>query len=417
MATVHKVTPKNGAKTFRDGCKAHWQVRPNPAEAAHGVGKATRCRQGPAEALAGQIRDQLHRGVFVAADRTTVGEWAESWLTAKRLKGVRAGTLRNYGKALRLRIIPTLGAYPMTQLRPEHVRAAAAEWTDAPSAANFAAAVLRDMYARWTADGRSLPRGNPVTVAEVAPKPARQPRHPLTDVQVQAWREALLADMRPMFDIESYAGARMSEVLGLQEQDITWIGKLAAPLAPQLVELAALPPDRYAARRVCVRFARQLDDPRYHGGASVAVDTKNKRAKRSLPLPQTLVRTLAEGLTAYPPLPGGWLFGNRRGPGRAVALDPRPWHPKAYNRCLRTAATKVGIPLPPGQCSHALRHYRVSVLRDEGVADQRIAEWIGDSVQTITQTYGQPMPDSLEQISEVINARESAPRLRVVHGG
>jgi integrase len=91
-----------------------------------------------------------------------------------------------------------------------------------------------------------------------------------------------------------------------------------------------------------------------------------------------------------------------------------PYVQGGYRRWLGRAAERAGIDLPAGQCSHALRHHCVSVLRDRGFSDQAIGEWIGDTAQTIAQTYGRPMPDTLDRMAAVLDEAHTAPRLRVV---
>jgi integrase len=414
MATVQAVLPKGGAKKFRDGCTKHWQVRPNPSERKLGVAKETLCRQGPAEARAGEVRHQIHRGVYVTDDKTTVAEWAEKWLTGKRLKGLRPASIRILETNLRLRIVPALGARRMTSVRPEHVRDAATGWVAyGPAATRLTTTHLREMFKNWAEDGRPLPHGNPVQTG-LLKQPLKQHVDPLTVAQVQAWRDALPEDMRPLVDVQSYFGARMSEVLGLREEDLAWTGRdMSQPLADQLRHLAHCPPERYKAARVMLRFDRQLGRRQFASGQSVGVPTKNRRARRQLPMPQWLTATLADHLTRWPAV-DGWLFTNWRAGGRnGKAAHPRPYSQRGYSQWLSDAAA-AAIPLPKGQLSHALRHHCVSVLRDQGFSDQAIGDWIGDTALTVQKTYGRPMPDSFDRMSAALDALHTGPRLRVV---
>jgi integrase len=425
MATVVRVQP-TGAK-FRDGCKVHWQVTPNPAERRLKVGKETFCKQGPANARAGEIRDKIHRGVYVADDSTTVSEWAEKWLTACKLRGLRPATLSFYGGQLRLRILPAFGTQPMVTVRRDQVRAAAASWATLPAAAEQAVETLRTMYSDWAKDDRPLPRGNPASAITV-PQPDKAHTDPLTIAQVHAWRDALPEDMRAIVDIEAYTGGRMNEILGLIETDFEWIGRdVSAPLADGLRRLAELPPERYEERCVTLRTQAQLGRRNHNGGASVRVPTKNKLANRTLPVEQSLTATLAEHFAKYPPVDHAghrWLFTNRRrfgGGSGALTAHPRPYQGNVYSRWLRRAAAAARVPLPDNQCSHALRHHRVSVLRDAGIGNDRVAEWIGDTEQTVMLKYGAPMHDSKKRTAAVISRLDAEAtagrRLRVVGDG
>ena len=72
MASVQKVLPKNGASSS-DGRATHWQVVPGSNERGL-VRKETKRSRAEANALAGEIRSKIHRGVFVRDDKTTVAE-------------------------------------------------------------------------------------------------------------------------------------------------------------------------------------------------------------------------------------------------------------------------------------------------------------------------------------------------------
>lgn len=427
MATVDRKPAPNGRK-FRDGCAVHWQVRPNPSEVALGVGKETFCRQGPATARAGEIRDKIHRGLFVADDKTTLAEWVEQSYTAAVVRGDRPASLESRRVAARLRILPVLGHLPVTAIRREDVEKWAAELPPTPRgrAAEKAVSMLRALFNEWMERGRPLPRGNPVP-RYLIKTPEKKYADPLTVAQVHAWRDALPEDMRGAFEVEAYTGSRMSEVLGLREEDLVWIGRdTGAPLADQLRGLAELPAERYAERKVCLRFQRQLGRRGYYAGASVGAPTKNRRANRAVPLDQSTVAFLADSLTAHAPV-GGWLFTNSRQPGcepgirkgapgwgSMPATHRRPFTHTTYRVRLNKAARDAGVTLPANQCSHALRHHCVSVLRDRGFSDQAIGEWIGDSAVTVQLVYGRPMPDSMDRMSAAMADAHAAPRLRLV---
>jgi integrase len=436
MVSVAKALPKAG-KQFRGcGCTAHWQVAPNPSEKKLGVRRKTFCRKGEAQARAGEIRNQIHRGVFVRDDKTTVAEWAEQWL-ADAAGRVRPGTLYRYRNHVQLRIAPMqLRTLPMTAVRPDHVRA----WiTEMRNAGNFGVgkdntvapsgeiamtvATLRAMFNQWAADGRPLPHGNPV-VNGLVPKQPERPRYdPLTVEEVHRWRDALPDYMRIIVDVEAYTGGRMSEVLGLREEDIVWVGRdVTRPMVDQLYGLAREPAEQYEARRVMLRFQRQLvGDRPGERERSLSAPMKNRRANRDVPLPQWLARTLVDHLIRWPTW-DGWLFTDPYpGYGVKMAADPvpaapaQPYRQGIYLAALSKAADRAGISLPPGTRSHALRHHCVSVLRDGGFSDQAIAEWIGDSPLTIQATYGRPMPGTADRIATALTEMYTAPRhLRAV---
>lgn len=398
--------------------------------------------------------DLMGRRSGPLADRTTtIAQWAQQWQASANW---RRSTREGHEGTVRLHINPYIGHRLMTELTRDDVRLWVAQMRDrGVGVPTMVKAVedLRTMYGVWLEDGRLLPGGVPIPRGLVKRSP-RKEFTPLTTAQVQAWAAAMPADMALMVEVEAFYGARESEILGLREEDVIWTGKdTSAPLAAQLGQLAGLPPDKYDARNPQVRFQRKLERV-----TRVAAPPKNTRANRTLRLPRWLAAKLAAQLGQWPPA-GGWLFVNRRAPGSARVLtdearaqlrreatrrhrarlrgedvplrnagappggpgfhftpDGQPYHAARYNVWLHKAADSAGIVLPPKQCSHALRHHCVSVLRALGWSDQDIGAWIGDTAQTVAQVYGRPMPGSLDRIAAALSAEreDPGPPLRAV---
>lgn len=392
------------------------------------------------------------------ADRTTtIAQWAERWVASGPSRGWRPGTAQRRRYQVPKHILPELGQYLVTELRRDDVRLWAARMAASgvgPAARRTAVTDLHAMFSAWLKDDRVLPRGNPVPAGLVKTAP-RKEFAPLTPSQVESLAEAMPADMRLMVRIEAFYGARMSEILGLREEDVTFTGlDVAAPLALQLARLADLPADKYETRKPRLRFQRKLEVDRTAG------PIKNARGNRTLPLPQWLAAALAAQLEKWPAA-DGWLFVNRRprtGRGRVVMLAdvvaasgfsqstvsrvlngpwgysqseatrrkvretaarlgyglPQPFALQTYRQAINRAAATAGVTLPPEQCSHSLRHHCVSVLRDKGWSDQDIGYWIGDTAATVAAVYGRPMPDALDRISAELSAARDVPRLRAV---
>jgi integrase len=411
MASVHRALPKNGGKRFRDGCALHWQVRPNPSEAARGVAKETVCKRAQADAIAARVKTELNSGTHVDMrqhDKITVAEWAQEYTAAARQRKVSLSTQRRYESMCRKHIVPHLGHRTMVSVR----RAEVDEWAAGRMQAGLkessmatVGVVLRHMFNLWMEREHPLPRGNPVR-GRLVTVPPKDFGHGLSVAEVGRWRDAAPDDVRAMVDLEAYTGSRESEIRGLKAGDITWRGvkDTAEPLGPFLTRLAELPDDEFDEWDVEVTFRRRVDRLGEEG------PTKNARANRTLPLSQEMTGRLGAHLTRWPPA-HGWLFTNMR-----AVIVGRPWTPTTYLKHLQAAADAAGVRLPPNQISHAFRHHCVSVLRDRGLNDHQIAEWVGDTALTITTTYGQPMADSKRRTMAVIKETRAAarPRLRVV---
>jgi integrase len=342
------------------------------------------------------------------ADRTTtVAQWAERWLAQGRgPRGEwREGTLRQRRSSVR-HVVRGVGHYQVTELRRDDVRAWVSRMRQAgtgPVAIQQAAEALHAMYSAWLDGDRILPRGNPVPPGIVKAQP-RKEFTPLTTAQVHALAAAMPPEMTLMVETEAFYGARMSEIRALREEDIIFTGRdMLAPLAPQLAALAALPAEKYEARGPSLRWQRKLElDGRTPG------PMKNARGNRTLPFPQWLAAAFAVQLERWPAV-DGWLFTNRR-VNHGRGLDPRPVGQTTYGRFLHIAAGKAGVTLPPKQCSHALRHHCVSVLRAKGWSDQDIGYWIGDTATTVGLVYGRPMPGAIGRISaDLSTTRDAAP--------
>jgi integrase len=341
------------------------------------------------------------------ADRTTtIEQWARRWLDSGKSRGWRPETLRVRRYVVPRNVLSEMGHYLVTELRRDDVRLWVARMRDrGTTTATMIQAIetLRSMYSAWLKDDRLLPRGIPVPPGLVKEQPRKQ-FTPLTAAEVHALATAMPPDMRVVVTAQSFYGTRVSEILALREEDMTWTGRdLLAPLGAQLARLAELPADKYAARRPRLRFDRKQERD------GTAGPVKNRRGHRDMPLPQWLAADLGAQLARWPAV-NGWLFTNPRlNSGRGAGSDPLPLRIDAYQTWLEKAARKAGITLPPNQCTHALRHHAVSVLRASGWNDHDIGEWIGDSAQTVAATYGRPMPDALDKIAAHLSmSRETA---------
>ena len=363
----------------------------------------------------------------LADKATTVAQWSERWLAAARSpdgKPWRPSTAQIYRSWCRAHISPDpIARMRMTEIRRDDVRLWLGRRQDAgacPSARRNALTLLHAMYQTWIKDGRLLPYGNPA-VLMLSPRPARKDWLPLTREQVTAWAAHMPAEMRLIVTMEAFYGPRCSEILAIREEDVEFKGKnLSTAVGPQLARLAELPGDDYRDRNLRLHFQRKIELDRTAG------PMKNRRGDRKLPLPQWLCADLADQLNTWPAV-NGWLFTNRNarhtrpqaagGPTAAARIGaglPMPYLITTYTDRLRHAASAAGITLPPRQCSHALRHHCVSVLRDMGKSDQQIAFWIGDAELTVATVYGRPMPDAMDRIADDLSDHREQPRLRAV---
>ncbi len=70
---------------------------------------------------------EVERGE-VYDEKLTVEAYATKWLEQKRNEGLASRTISRYESAVRLHVVPALGALPLAKVKPLHVRQAMATW-------------------------------------------------------------------------------------------------------------------------------------------------------------------------------------------------------------------------------------------------------------------------------------------------
>ena len=73
------------------------------------------------------------------------------------------------------------------------------------------------------------------------------------------------------------------------------------------------------------------------------------------------------------------------------------------SRWFNPLIEKLGIPQPKGSAFHALRHGRVSVLREAGVPDDIVMKWAGHSTLKVTDHYTHRGADALSEMAERVS--------------
>ena len=216
-------------------------------------------------------------------------------------------------------------------------------------------------------------------------------------------------------------------MLGLREEDITFTGKdEAAPLGPQLARLAALPASRVQRAQPAAALHRTSSDRWTRETASTKNRQRRPVAARS---PRSLAAELAAQLAQWPRRgrvavhqPAGT---GRQRRQRARGQDPTR-HPGGAPEAIGASLIPAVVPHRRGRgrcdaaaghrATHMLRHHRVRVLRDLGWREEEIADWIGDTEQTLTRVYGKRERTSMSDRADELAAGREAPsrRLRAV---
>lgn len=310
-----------------------------------------------AEAAWRDLKSTVKGGGPLPDKTTTVAQWADRWLEAGDR---RPDTITGHRSTINLYIKPHFGDSLVIAVQPDQVRLWVArlhqqgpvgkQARDGNAAIGKAVKLLHAMFAQWQKDRRYLPYGNPVD-SGLAPDPPPKMFTPLTVAEVHRLAAAMPPEAALAAETEAFFGPRVSEVLGLREEDFTFTGKdPAAPLGPQLAALARLSTAEYEARRPRIRFGRRVNRSRQ------TAPMKNRRGYRFLPFPQHMAAAYAAQLAAWPAA-GGWVFVNRE--WRCKPPQPRGAGPYRRATRRRPAGSAGGRSGPPGRrCCCRMRSRR-----------------------------------------------------------
>ena len=181
-----------------------------------------------AEKRLAEILHQLDTGTFMKPGKATLGDFLERWLKDYAYANLAPRTAEGYETIVRRHLIPELGHFPLTQLKPEHIQ---------------------KYYARTLAAGRCNGKGplNPLTVrhhhmalhnalkcavkwgllarnpadAVDIPRPTRSEMRVMSENDLNRFLEAAKATpYYPLFYLALFTGMRRSELLALRWSDV-----------------------------------------------------------------------------------------------------------------------------------------------------------------------------------------------------
>lgn len=155
------------------------------------------------------------RELPVAATRETVGQYVTAWLDTL---DVGPGTWPRYRQHITQRIIPTLGATPLSDLSPQAVRLAMLEWTGAPQTRGGTLRLLRAAMKQAVADRRIAhdPTAG-IPYPRIPPHEART----LTGAEARRLMDTVKGErFAPILVLSLGLGVRRGEALGLRTADV-----------------------------------------------------------------------------------------------------------------------------------------------------------------------------------------------------
>ena len=311
----------------------------------------------------------LARGTMKAPTKKTLSQAAEEFLT-----GIEAGTIRSrsgdpykpsarraYEQALRLRVLPELGGYRLSEVRRTDVQ----DFADRMQAQDHSPSTIRNtLLPLRKIFNRALNRG------EVAV-------NPMQGLELQAVRGKRDRIASPQ------EAAQLLAALPEEDQAL-WATALYTGLRQG--ELRALDWSHIDLANARIQVERSLD------AKGTFVDPKSRAGKRSVPIP----KVLRQHLLAHRLRSGrseGLVFQNTKGkpfnPGTAIDRARRAW--------------KAADLQPIGM--HECRHTFASLMIAADVNAKSLSTFMGHANISITMDrYGHLMPGSEEQAAALMDA-------------
>lgn len=311
--------------------------------------------------LKGILRDH-EDGLTIAPHNYTVADAVREWLTYG-LSGRSRRTVEKCTILANTHVIPALGARKLRDLSADDID----QWL-LEKANDLSTRTLREIMsvlrrAITRAQARDKVKRNVVLLCEIPEGTTGRPSKSLTLSQAEALLTAAEASYMHAYVVLSLLiGARTEELRALTWSHVDLDGKPATQDAP------AVPPSIMVWRSVRA------------GG-----DTKTKRSRRTLALPQRCVDALRQHRIRQDTLRqqtgSHWQNNDLVFPSRVGT----PWDASHVRREFRKVAEAAGLD-SGAWTPRELRHSFVSLMSDAGVPVEHIARLVGHSGTSTTET-------------------------------
>ncbi|RYB91010.1 site-specific integrase [Nocardioides oleivorans] len=306
-----------------------------------------------------EVTASVVRGDYVdpKAGRITVASYATQW---ESVRVHSDGSARIVDNALRLHLLPALGAYPLASVLPTQVQG----FVHGLEAKGLAPGSVRNIYdvtARVfeaAVYDRKIPRTPCVKIR--LPSGGGVEVVPPTVEEIDAVRVELDPRYRAALLVLSGSGLRIGEFLGLGMFDVNYLGR-------------------------SIRVERQRLQ------TNALADLKTKASRRTVPIGQVVVDGLTEHLREFP------------GTDEALFVDEwgKPLSYSRWKKMLAAAAGRAGVELT----SHDLRHFAASALISGGASVKQVQAFLGHASAVITlRTYAHLFPGDEDRTRVVLDA-------------
>ena len=325
-------------------------------------------RKVDAQAWLNEINASVLTGRYVnpKAGKITLKAYATTW-EANQVQGDAQTRLTD--NALRLHILPKLGARPLETLRHSDVQNLIKGWSEAP----LAAGTIRNHYGvltRLLADAVAdrLLAESPCTDRIKLPSPSDEeiviPTEEEIAQLVGEFTGPRLARYRALPLLLVGTGLRIGELLGLQAPEDVVMIRREIHVRRQMLQSGALGPPKTDMSRRTVRMAPALKD------------------------------MLAEHLAQFPAHPDGYLFSTASG----APLSYRSWRTVWTNARANCGLEHIS--------NHDLRHTYASALISGGASVKQVQLALGHESPAITlRIYTHLWPGDEDRTADIIEAK------------
>jgi integrase len=307
-------------------------------------------------------QNQINRGIYVEDTDVRLGDFIERYMEDVGAATLRPASIVAYNNYINNHIIPELGNYKLTDLRPEHVQQFYANRLRnglSKRGVEHIHAILHKVLKqamRWGLVTRN------VTELVDVPRPKRKPPTIWTAEQVRTFLNEVEGHRwYAIYVVAVFTGMRVGEILGLYISDVD-IEKSVINIRHQLQYLP--------------------------GQGLVISQPKSEKAKRPVLLPPTARQVLAEHLDQ--------VKDNQQlvfvvSTGNAVS-------PRNLTRHFKNTIREIGL---PDIRFHDLRHFHASSLLAAGTHPKVVQERLGHSQISLTlDTYSSVIPSLQEEAVE-----------------
>jgi integrase len=329
-----------------------------------------------ARAFLATVEHTKTTGGFVdpVAGRITVAAFVESWMA---LKVWSEGSRTRNEILWRLHVEPSVGALPLASVRRTHLQAVLNRSQLSPRTLvglrGFMIAVFR------AAERDRLISSSPAHELEI-PAVEGGKAVALEPDQVAALVAAAPERYRALFAVTAATGLRLAEACGLTVGSVDFL-------------------------RRTITVERQLITPAA-GVPYLTTRLKTRASYRTIPVPSSVIDTLARHLEVYGAGPEGVIF--TCVPNRGAHSGQAHFLPRGrVVEFTRTAARRAGV----DATFHSLRHYAASRFLSHGVSVRAAADVLGHSPSVLLNTYAHFMAADEDRVRDVM--ADAVPTARV----